>query len=94
MGLTKEFMAAGNRDLKLTEDKVFLIYKFDETPESMILQAIETMGDKDQARAYFKGIARFVHPDKNGHPLANSVFQKISNALALSSAPTIRAAVF
>lgn len=58
----------------LTEKKVFLIYKFDQTPEAMIRLAIETMGDRDQARAYFKGVAKMIHPDKNSHPLANQTF--------------------
>lgn len=73
MELTSDFMktVAVEEAANLTEKKVFLLYKFDQTPEAMILLAIESMGDRDQARAYFKGIAKMVHPDKNSHPLAS-----------------------
>ena len=66
VSLAKEYLAANSSDLPF--NKVFLVYKFDETPEAMIMQAINTMGDADRARFYFKGIARLVHPDKNSHP--------------------------
>ena len=38
-----------------------------------------------QARFYFKMVAQQVHPDKNRHPLANEVFQKIKAALEYCS---------
>lgn len=47
----------------------------------MIDEAIDAMGDRSQARSYFKNIARLIHPDKNRHPLANEAFQKVSMAL-------------
>jgi len=51
--------------------KVFLVFKFANTPQSMIDEAIEAMGDRNHARSYFKSIARMIHPDKNAHPLAS-----------------------
>ena len=76
--LAKEYMArTGESD----SQKAFLIYKFANTSEQMIQHAFQQMGNVCQARFYFKSIARFVHPDKNKHPLANEVFQKISTAL-------------
>ena len=90
MTLTKQFF--DNQTTKnstaattLSKEKVFLIYKFAETSEAMIDSAIREMGDSTQARAYFRKIALLVHPDKNEHPLANTVFQKISNALQMTA---------
>ena len=70
--------------LNIDFNKVFLVYKFAETPEPMIMDAITMMGEQDTARAFFKKVALMVHPDKNGHPLANDVFKKISKALEVS----------
>ena len=47
----------------------------------MIDEAIEAMGDRNQARSYFKSIARMIHPDKNAHPLASQAFLKVQSAL-------------
>lgn len=82
MAMAREYLASESA-VQMPEDKVFLVYKFLETPEAMIMQGILAMGDQVQARAYFKKIARMVHPDKNRHPLANEVFYKISHALEL-----------
>ena len=46
---------------------------------------MKLIGDSEQTRGYFKKIAKLVHPDKNGHPLANTVFQKLSNATQLAT---------
>lgn len=42
------------------------------------------MGDSENTRGYFKKIALLLHPDKNAHPLANAIFQKLSNATQLA----------
>ena len=51
-----------------------MVFKFNETPDDVVLQGMMLMGDSEQTRSYFKKIAKLVHPDKNGHPLANQVF--------------------
>lgn len=38
------------------------------------------MGDSDNTRSYFKKLAKMVHPDKNGHTLAKTSFQKLQEA--------------
>ena len=58
--------------------------KFSETPDEVILKGMKLMGDSEQTRSYFKKLAKLVHPDKNGHPLSNEVFKKISNATQLA----------
>ena len=67
MAQAREYLASETAE-KIPEDQVFLVYKFLETPEAMIMQGILAMGDQVQARAYFKKIARMVHPDKCRHP--------------------------
>ena len=67
-------------DEKLSFQKIFLVLKFNETPDDLLLAGMKLMGDSEQTRSYFKKLARMVHPDKNGHTLANTVFQKLSNA--------------
>ena len=89
--LAKAFLASlsesEHADEKLSYQKVFLVLKFNETPEDVLLAGMKLMGDSEQTRGYFKTCARLVHPDKNGHPLANTVFQKLHSVtqLALSS---------
>ena len=82
MSQAKAYLASESAE-PMPEEKVFLVYKFLGTSEAMIMQGILAMGDQTQARSYFKKIARMVHPDKNRHPCANEVFQKISHALEL-----------
>lgn len=89
--LAKAFLASLSEseraDEKLSYQKVFLVLKFNETPEDVLLAGMKLMGDSEQTRSYFKTCARLVHPDKNGHPLANTVFQKLHTVtqLAVSS---------
>ena len=78
--LAKEFLAGKSFDEKLSYEKVYLVLKLNETPDRVLLEGMKLMGDSDQTRSYYKKLAKFVHPDKNGHPLAKSVFQKLANA--------------
>jgi len=39
------------------------------------------MGHTERARSYFKSLAKQLHPDKNGHPMAKEAFQKLNMAL-------------
>lgn len=51
--------------------------KLNETPFEMLLSGLKMMGDTENTRSYFKKFARMVHPDKNGHTLAKTSFQKL-----------------
>lgn len=86
--LAKSYLAsldsAKKQDEKLSYQKVFLAYKFNETPSHVIVKGMLMMGDLEQSRGYFKKLAKLVHPDKNSHPLSNEVFQKLSNATQLA----------
>ena len=88
MNLSKEYLASlsesGRNDEKLSSQKMFLIYKFNETSDEVLLQSLKLMGDSENTRGYFKKIALLLHPDKNAHPLANAIFQKLSNATQLA----------
>ena len=61
-------------------DKVFLVYKFDATPEDIIVEGMRGLGSFENLHAYFKRLAKMTHPDKNSHAMANSVFQKVAQA--------------
>ena len=80
--LAREFIATLNEtekaDDKLSYQKVYLTLKFSETPDSILVEGMKLRGNSDETRRYFKNLAKMVHPDKNGHPLAKSVFQKPS----------------
>ena len=86
--LAKNYLASltgdEKNDWKLSEEKVFLVFKFNETPDDLVVEGMMLMGNSEQTRSYFKKIAKLLHPDKNAHPLANQVFQKISNATHLA----------
>ena len=86
--MAKNFLAnlseAERTDEKLSFQKVFLAFKISETPENVLLEGLKLMGNSEQTKSYFKKLARLLHPDKNGHPLANQVFQKLQNATQLT----------
>lgn len=65
---------------KLTFDKVFLVYKFDATLQKTLVSGMEAMNSLEQAKQYFNKTVLMVHPDKNSHPLAETVFKKLREA--------------
>jgi hypothetical protein len=70
--------------LGLKFDQVFLVYKFIETPIEMLAEGMGRL-PKETAKKYFRTIALQLHPDKNAHPSAKEAFQKMQQALELSS---------
>lgn len=82
--LAKAFLASLNESERLNEKlsfkKVFLAFKFNETPNEVLLKGLKEMADLEQIRGYFKKLAKLLHPDKNNHPLAKSSFQKLQDA--------------
>ena len=92
--LAKEFLGGLSQteraDDKLSFKKVFLTMKFNETPDNVLVEGMKLQGNCDEIRKYFRNLAKLLHPDKNGHPLAKTVFQKLANAtdLALTSMST------
>jgi hypothetical protein len=71
-------------DCKLPDtdfDKTYLVYKFVETPLSAMQVGLQGMVHTERARSYFKTLAKQLHPDKNGHPMAKEAFQKLNMAL-------------
>lgn len=53
----------------------------------LLVQGMRQMSS-EQARKYFRSIAVMLHPDKNGHPLANEAFVKIQKAFDQATAKT------
>ncbi len=56
-------------------DKVYLVYKFLNTPSDILQEGLYQMLERQEANAYFKKLAKQLHPDKNAHPLAKEAFQ-------------------
>ena len=75
----KTFLASlpSDEQQKLNFDKVFLIYKLTSTKQLTLTNAMVSMQSLEQAKSYFNKLALQVHPDKNSHPLANTVFKKL-----------------
>ena len=82
--LAKQFLSnlteAERLNEKLSAQKVFLALKLHEMPFDLLLEGLKRMGDSESTRSYFRKLARMVHPDKNGHELAKSSFQKLTDA--------------
>lgn len=55
-------------------DKVFLVFKFLNTPKEMIQEGLRQMLERQETSKYFKTLAKQLHPDKNAHPLAKEAF--------------------
>ena len=71
-------------------DKVYLVYKFLNTPIDILQEGLFQMLERQEANAYFKKLAKQLHPDKNAHPLAKEAFQKLSTALTVvKSSPIV-----
>jgi len=66
---------------KALYDRIFLVYKFQETPLHAILVGMQTMLHSSQVNQYFKRLAKQLHPDKNQHPQAKEAFQKLQQAM-------------
>jgi DnaJ-class molecular chaperone len=56
------------------------VYKFLETPLSLLTQGLQQMDSHQQAIQYFKKLAKQLHPDKNQHPQSSEAFLKLKNA--------------
>lgn len=76
--LTMEFLQA-HREFEDQSDQVFLVYKFLNTPETVIRKGIEGKDDRT-AKRYYRKIVMHLHPDKNRHPMAKEAFQKLQQA--------------
>jgi hypothetical protein len=57
----------------LTFDQVFLIHKFIETPQEILVEGMSKM-PTESLKKYFRMVALQLHPDKNSHPLSKSAF--------------------
>jgi hypothetical protein len=55
-------------------EKVYLVFKFLNTPSSILQEGLLQMFQRQEANAYFKKLAKQLHPDKNAHPLAKEAF--------------------
>ena len=80
--LANDFLTQGSSAEK-DHDKVFLVYKFLNTPAEVLQEGLFQMYQRQEANSYFKKLAKQLHPDKNSHPLAKDAFQKLSTTLSL-----------
>jgi hypothetical protein len=68
-----------SKDCSLQFHQVYLVYKFLDTPLKYIVEGMRSK-TPEQARSFYKNIAKQLHPDKNSHPLAKEAFQKFLGA--------------
>jgi len=73
-------------EAKLTFEKVFLVYKYNATNQQTLVSGMENMHSLESASQYFKKAALLIHPDKNSHPLAETVFKKLRNSYETAKA--------
>lgn len=73
---TQKFLRSGENTL--SEEYVYSVYKTIYMPSEIIEASFRKLGES--LNSCFRKMAVLVHPDKNGHPLANRAFQKLSNA--------------
>ena len=76
--LAMQYMATEDQESDF--NKIFLVYKFNSTPAEIITEGMLQLGSWEEVHQYYKRLAKLTHPDKNAHPLANDVFQKIAQA--------------
>jgi len=87
MLLANEYIKNRDKDDRLKQieetefEKIFLVYKFLETPESLIKHGLNLMLQRQEAGSYFKKLALKLHPDKNLHPNSKEAFQKLKMSL-------------
>lgn len=81
--LTHEFMCSNLPPTEEDSEKVYLVYKFLNTPSEILQEGLFQMLQRQEANAYFKKLAKQLHPDKNAHPFAKEAFQKLSTALTV-----------
>ena len=61
-------------------ERVYLTYKFEFSPAEVIRQGLLKLQSHESMTRFYRELAKKIHPDKNDHPLANQVFQKISQS--------------
>ncbi len=73
---TEKYMANKDENVQVTLQQVMQINKVLITPEE-ILQKYMMNLNQDLLKSEFRRMAKILHPDKNGHPMAGNAFQKI-----------------
>ena len=62
-----------NSSAEVSTDQAFLVYKFLNTPSSMLVQGMTAM-QPIQLSQFYRKLAIQLHPDKNRHPQATDAF--------------------
>lgn len=75
----EELKTLGKDKSSVNFQQVYLVYKFNETPINILVQGLQSK-NPDEAKRFYKTVAKQLHPDKNSHPLAKEAFQKILKA--------------
>ena len=65
----------------MKKESAFLVYKFLNTPQDMLVAGMARMQPTELTQFYRK-LAIQLHPDKNRHPQATDAFQVVQAAMA------------
>ena len=69
----------------VSKDQAFLVYKFLNTPEEMLVAGMTQM-QPVQLTQFYRKLAKQLHPDKNRHPQAKEAFQIVYAAMGEAQA--------
>ena len=81
--------SGGSSPCSVSKDQAYLVYKFLNTPNDLLIAGMTQM-QPQQLIQFYRKLAIQLHPDKNHHPKATDAFQVVQSAMESAKA-TVRA---
>lgn len=63
-----------------TQEKIYLVYKYLESPHDLLVQEMRAM-NPDLLSQFHRKLMKQLHPDKNSHPRAKEAFHNVQEAI-------------
>ena len=86
---SEDLPCGGSSPSSVSKDQAYLVYKFLNTPNDLLIAGMRQMQPK-QLIQFYRKLAIQLHPDKNHHPKATDAFQVVQSAMESAKA-TVRA---